>query len=65
MTAQDEIPRLAPEVEARIRKILDNIHAWKAERDAEEPERQRLKLESHLALERLHRAVAALKTARP
>jgi hypothetical protein len=44
---------------------VDNVHAWKAEWDAEEPERQRLKLESHLALERLHRAVAALKAARP
>jgi hypothetical protein len=56
---------MTPETRAYILKIVDNVHAWKAERDAEEPERQRLKLESHLAVERLHRAVVALKAARP
>jgi hypothetical protein len=53
------------ETRAYVLKIVDNVHAWKAEEDAREPERQRLKLESHLALERLHRAVEALKAARP
>jgi hypothetical protein len=38
---------------------------WRAEDAASEAERERLKLKSHLALERLHRAVAALKAARP
>jgi hypothetical protein len=56
---------MTPEAEAYIRKTLDGIYARLAEWDAEEPKRQRLKLESHLALERLHRAVAALKAARP
>jgi hypothetical protein len=54
---------MTPEIEAYILKIVDNVHASKAEWDAEEPKRQRLKLESHLALERLHRAVEALKAA--
>jgi hypothetical protein len=55
---------MTPETEAYILKIVDNVHAWKAKWDAEEPKRQRLKLESHLALDRLHRAVEALKAAR-
>jgi len=56
---------MTPETRAYVLEIADNFRAWKAEEDASEAERQRLKLESHLALERLHRAVAALKAARP
>jgi len=56
---------MTPETRAYVLKIVDNFRAWKAEEDADKVERERLKLESHLALERLHRAVEALKAARP
>jgi hypothetical protein len=56
---------MTPETRAYVLKIVDNVRAWKAEEDAKEPERLRLKLESHLALERLHQAVAALKATQP
>jgi hypothetical protein len=54
---------MTPETEAYILKIVHNVHAWKAEEDAKEPERQRLKLETRMAIERLHRANVALRAA--
>jgi len=53
------------ETRAFVLKIADNVRAWKTEEDASKVKRQRLKLESHLAVERLHQAVVALKAARP
>lgn len=64
MAAQSEAHWLTAEAEARIRGHLDRLHAYKREWEAREPERQRLKIESHRAVERLHRAVVALKAAR-
>jgi hypothetical protein len=51
------------ETYAYVLEMADNFRAWKAREDASKVERERLKLESHLALERLHRAVEALKAA--
>jgi hypothetical protein len=53
------------ETEAYILKIADNFRVWKAEEAASKAKRRRLKLESHLALERLHRANVALRAALP
>jgi hypothetical protein len=44
---------------------LDELQGTKAERDARAQERERLKIQSHIALERLHRANAALREALP
>ncbi len=51
--------------ETSARSLLDSVFASIQERQAKAAERQRLKVESQLAIERLHRAVAALKAARP
>jgi hypothetical protein len=56
---------MTPETRAYVLELADKLPVWRAEDAASEAERERLKLKSHLALERLHRAVEALKAARP
>jgi hypothetical protein len=53
------------ETRAYVLEIADKLPVWKAEAAASKAERERLKLESHLALERLHRANVALRAALP
>ena len=56
---------MTPETRAYVLELADKLPVWRAEAAASKAERERLKLESHLALERLHRAVEALKAAYP
>jgi hypothetical protein len=48
---------------ARIDVLLDDVFARLERMKARDPERERLKIESHVALARLHRANVALREA--
>ena len=50
---------------ADIQTKLDGISARLERRKARDAERERLKIQSHLASERLHQAVQALRAATP
>jgi len=54
---------MTPAEDARIQAILDDIRARLEQYDAREPERIRLKIKSHVAAERLHRAAIAVREA--
>jgi hypothetical protein len=54
-----------PDVIAEMRSKMAEVRARLEELKAREPERLRLKIESELALERLHRANIALREAVP
>jgi hypothetical protein len=56
---------MTPDQNPRLQAKLKDIQARLAEWDAEEPKRIRLKVESEVALERLHRANVALRAALP
>ncbi|GEM_PF-4766657 len=56
---------MTPAEDARIQAILDDIRARLEQYDAREPERIRLKIKSHVAAERLHRAAIAVREAQP
>ena len=65
MTPEPESYGLTPEARARIRKLLDEVKTSQEGWEARAQERERLRIKSHVALERLHRANVALRAALP
>ncbi|MGA9316054.1 MAG: hypothetical protein WBV77_15665 [Solirubrobacteraceae bacterium] len=65
MTPEPDSYGLTPEARARIRKLLNEVKASQEGWEARAQERERMKIKSEMALERLHRANVALRAALP